>query len=245
MSTQLMQKISVYLSSLIFCILTVNVEAQKAKKTEKIDQTPLFNGLIIQADVASVIGSLLSTGETYSYEAGIQIDLKHKFFPVIEIGYAGANKTETNNLNFKTNGLYSRIGVDVNLLSPKKDEKPSTNLFLAGIRLGMSSFPYSVSNAVITDDYWGGSKSIIYSNLLSTKIWYEIVIGMRVELTKNVFMGWNVRNKTLLSQDATGAVAPWLIPGYGNNNSSNWGFNYVIGYKFQIPAKIKSIPLKL
>ena len=70
-----MQKISLYLSSLIFCILTVNVEAQKAKKTEKIDQTPLFNGLIIQADVASVVSSLLSTGVTYSYEAGAQLVL--------------------------------------------------------------------------------------------------------------------------------------------------------------------------
>jgi Domain of unknown function (DUF6048) len=235
-----MQRISVYISSLILCMLTVNVEAQKVKKTDNTYQTPLFNGLTIQADIASIISSLLSTGETYSYEAGAQIDLKHKFYPIIEMGFAGANKTATNNINFKTDGLYGRVGVDLNLLTPKKDEKPTTNLFLAGVRLGMSSFPYNISNAVITDDYWGGSQSISYSDKIATKIWYEIVIGMRVEVTKNIFMGWTVRNRSLLSQNVSGEVAPWFIPGYGTNAENNWGISYVIGYKFQLPTKPKT-----
>ena len=239
-----MQRISVYISSLILCMLTVNVEAQKIKKADITDQTPLFNGLTIQPDVASIVSSLLSTGETYSYEAGIQIDLKHKFYPVVEMGFAGANKTAANNINFKTNGLYGRIGVDLNLLTPKKDEKPTTTLFLAGVRLGMSSFPYNISNAIMTDDYWGGNQSINYSDKIATKLWYEIVIGMRVEVTKNIFMGWTVRNKSLLSQDTTGEVTPWYVPGYGINTENNWGISYVIGYKFQLPVKINKVPAK-
>ena len=245
MSKPTMQRIFVFISSLIICCMfSVEIYAQKTKKTEP-DLTPLFNGITIQGDVASVLGSLISNGETYSYEASAQVDLKHKFFPILEMGYGGANKISNNDIRFNTNGLYGRIGVDINLLTPKKDEKPTSNLFLAGVRLGMSSFPYSVSNAIITDDYWGGSQSVNYPNQITTKIWYEIVAGVRVEITKNIFMGWTVRSRNLLSQNTTGEVSPWYIPGYGTNADNNWGFNYVIGYKFQLPALKKSVPLKV
>lgn len=232
-----MQKIFVYISSLFLCLLTLTVEAQKSKKAPEKDNTPLFNGLTIQADAASLVSSLLSNGETYSYEAGVQVDLKHKFYPIFELGYGGANKTSNNDINFKTNGLFGRIGVDINLLTPKKDKKPTTNLFLAGIRLGMSGSPYSVTNVVITDNYWGRSEILNFPNQTSTKIWYEIVAGVRVEVTKNIFMGWTIRSKNMLSQDVTGNVTPWYIPGFGINTAGNWGLNYTIGYKLQIPVQ--------
>ena len=235
-----MQRIFVYISSLIICTLIVNVNAQKVKKADNTNQIPFFNGLTIQADLASVVGSILSNKESYSYEASAQIDLKHKFYPVIELGYAGANKTGNNNINFITNGLYGLIGVDFNLLNTKNEDKPNSNIFLAGVRLGMSGFPYSISNAIISDDYWGGNSTINYYDKISTKIWYEIVVGMRVEVSKNIFMGWNIRNRNLLNQDTSGDVTPWFIPGYGISSDNNWGISYVIGYKFQLPISTKT-----
>ena len=69
-----------------------NAEAQTTKKKVKeIDNTPLFNGISIQADAASLLSPLLSSGERYSYEAGLQVDLIHKYYPVFELGFAGAN----------------------------------------------------------------------------------------------------------------------------------------------------------
>ncbi len=235
-----MQKTFAYISSLILCTLTLTAVAQKNIKTPEKDNTPLFNGLTIQLDVASVASSFLSNGESYSYEAGAQVDLKHKYYPVFELGYAGANKTSNNDINFKTNGLFGRLGVDINLINPKKDQKPTTNLFLAGIRLGMSNFPYNVSNVIITDNYWGGSETFNYPAKISTKVWYEIVAGVRVEVTKNIYMGWTIRSKNMLSQDIAGEVAPWYVPGFGTNTGNNWGFNYTIGYKLQIPMKVKT-----
>ncbi|MEI6752042.1 MAG: DUF6048 family protein [Paludibacter sp.] len=238
-----MQKIFVFISSLIVCMFSVGSYGQKIKKPEP-DLIPVFNGITIQGDIASVVSSLVSGGETFSYEASSQVDLKHKFFPIFEIGYGGANKTSNNEINFKNSGLYECIGIDINLLSPKKDEKPTTNLFLAGIRLGMSSFPYSISNAIITDDYWKVTQSLNYPNQNAFKIWYEIVLGVRVEVTKNIFMGWSVRNRSLINQDVAGNIAPWYIPGYGNNTENNWGFNYVLGYKFQILPQKKTLTNK-
>lgn len=210
------------------------VQAQK-KIIESADtiKTPLYNGFTIQADIASAVTSALGNGETYSYEAGIQVDLKHKYYPILELGIAGANKTTADNIGFNTNAPFGRIGVDFNILKKKPDSKPTNNLFLVGLRLGMSNFKYKITNATISNDYWGGAEVVDYSNIpASTKVWWEIIAGVRVEILKNVYMGWTVRTKNLLTQDTEGEVAPWYIPGYGISASGNWGVNYTIGYHF-------------
>jgi hypothetical protein len=241
-----MQRTFKYISSLVLCLLVVySAQAQKKinPKTKLVTDTikvPFFNGISVQGDVASMASSFLSNGDTYSYEAAVQADFKHKYFPVFELGYAGADKLTIEKVGFKTNAFFGRAGIDFNVLKQKKDSKPTTNLLLVGLRLGMANFNYNTSNIAIADDYWGGStQTINYDNISTTKIWYEITAGIRVEILKNIFMGWTVRSKTLISKDVDGVVTPWYIPGFGINKSSNLGFNYTIGYKFQLPAKKK------
>lgn len=237
-----MQSTFKYISSLTLCILVVySAQAQKIKAVPDTIKMPLYNGIFVQADIASIASSLLSKGETYSYEAAFQADLKHKFFPTIELGFAGANKLTNDKIGFKTNGLFGRIGIDFNVLTPKKDSKPTTNLFLVGLRLGMTNYSYNISNITITDDYWGGTKAVLYNDNSTTKIWYEIAVGVRVEVLKNIFMGWTLRSKSLISNDVEGNISPWYIPGFGINNGTNWTINYTIGYKFNIPSKSKSL----
>jgi hypothetical protein len=211
-------------------VITVNAQKKIISSPDTI-RIPLYNGFTIQADLASAATSAIST-ETYSYEAGIQVDLKHKYYPIFELGFAGANKTTTDNIGYITNAPFGKIGLDFNILKKKKDSKPTNNLFLAGFRFGMSNFNYRLTNVTITDNYWGGSEVVFKDANTTTKIWWEIVAGVRVEVVKNFYMGWTIRNKNLISQDVAGAVAPWYIPGFGINNASNWGFNYTLGYHF-------------
>ncbi len=221
-------------------MLVFNVHAQKIKKTAEKETVNLLQGLTLQVDVAPIANLLLSSGETYSYEAAAQLDLKHQYYPILELGYAGANKTSNDAINFKSNSFFSRIGVDINLLSSKKDEEPTTNLFLAGLRLGICNFDYNISNVKIIDSYWNTSSTFNYPTKNTTRFWYEIVSGVRVEISKNIFMGWTVRIKNPISQDITSDVNPWYIPGFGQNSSTtNWGFNYTIGYKLNFDSKIK------
>lgn len=198
----------------------------------KLPEVKWWNGFFVQTDIASLISSSLTKGVNYSMEGGVQVDLKHKFFPVIELGLGGANKLTVDKIGYKTDALFGRIGVDFNLIKPKVDSKPSKNLFLLGLRLGTTHFNYDITNVLITDNYWGESKIMNYTNQSTTRIWYEIVAGVRVEVFKNIFMGWTVRNKHLIGVDAEGKVAPWFIPGYGKNVASNWGVNYTLGYHF-------------
>jgi len=233
-----MRKISLFINSYILCLLVFSVQAQKTAKVLEVDSIPFFNGIHLQGDAASAISSAISTKGNYSYEAGIQVDLKHKYFPVLEVGYAKINETSSSNISYQTQGLFERLGIEFNLISPKKDSKRTTNLFLVGVRVGMSNFNYNINNAIIADNYWGGSETVNYSDILVTKLWYEISAGVRVEIIKNIFMGWSVCSKSLINQDATGNPTPASIPGFGNTSGSNWGFKYTIGYKIDIHSKI-------
>jgi len=221
-----------YIISLLLLFCVISVRAQEKKDSTKLAKTLLLNGVTVQADIASLIGSILSKGETYSTEGSVQIDLKHKYYPVVELGFGGANKLSADNIGFKANGLFGRIGVDINLLKQKKDAKPSNNLFLAGARIGITNFSYDITNVSITDNYWGGTEILNYPNQYATKVWFEIVAGVRVEVFKNIFMGWTVRNKNLLNQDTEGNISSWYIPGFGINGGSTWGFSYTLGYRF-------------
>ena len=226
-----MRSISIFIISLFCCFIAVQLNAQE-KITKDSLKILLLNGVTVQADLASLATSFLSNGQNYSMEGGVQVDLKHKYYPIFELGIAGANKVTADNVGFKTNGLFGRLGVDINLINQKKDAKPTNNLFLAGVRLGMTSFAYTISNLQITDTYWGGTEIINYPNQLSTKIWFEVVVGVHVEVIKNIYMGWTVRNKNLISQDVAGQPVPWYIPGFGSNAGTNWGVSYTLGYHF-------------
>lgn len=242
-----MLKIFKYTSSLIFCMLMVysvqaqNIQIQKKAVSDSVT-IPLFNGIIVEGDIASVVGSALSKGVTHSYEGAVKIDLKHKFYPTLEFGYAGADKHTVDNIGFNTNGAFWRGGIDINMLKQKKAANAINSMLLLGIRLGVSNFNYSISNVTIVDEYWGGSaQAMDYNNLSTTKVWLELTAGIRVEVLKNIYMGWTIRNKNLLTSTADGAVTPWYIPGFGTNKSSNMGLNYTIGYKFQLPSKKKNV----
>jgi hypothetical protein len=227
-----MQSIYKYTISILLCVFVLFAKAQDKKPQEPKPAVPWWNGMFVQVDVASPVASAFSNGESFSMEAAAQLTIKKKYYPIVELGFANINKFTANNNGFDGGGLFGRVGVDFNLLKQKENSKPTNNLFLAGVRLGMSNFNYDITNLSIVDDYWGGSEALIYNNKNATKVWYEVVAGVRVEVLKNMYMGWTVRNKNQITSDTDGSVSPWYIPGFGHNASNSWGFNYIIGYKF-------------
>lgn len=230
-----MSKIFKYIiiSSLFLLGLLFNATAQEDKPAENDTvKTPFFQGLFVEFDVAPLVESALVNKYAQSVQGNVMANIKNRFFPVVELGFAHSSLTNSKDGYFTTSGLFEKIGMDFRLIKPNPKATIINNFVLGGLRLGMSHFNYSLTNMEVEDGYWGGSEIIDENSLSSTKIWFEIVAGMRVSIYKNIYMGWNVRNKRLLNNSKEGEVASWYIPGYGINNTSAWGFSYIVGYRF-------------
>jgi len=114
--------------SLLLAFGVLSVNAQVKKISADTVSKPWFRGLRIDLDLSPVVTTLLSNSETYSYQAAVQADIMHRYFPIVELGYAGADRIASNNIVFN-NGMFSKIGVDFSLMKQKKDAKPTNNLF--------------------------------------------------------------------------------------------------------------------
>lgn len=218
----------------IFFVIPESISAQEKADTTKTN-TPLYQGFTVELNVVSLAEKLTSNGVSYSYEGNVQFNLKRKFFPVIQIGYGGADKVLINQTSFSGKGMYEKIGVDFNLMKQKKNGTTLNNYLLAGIRLGTSRVNYSIINSPIynNSNYWGETlPDVNYNSIISSNFWLEISGGIRVEIYKNIILGWNIQSKHLLNNISNGNIYPWYIPGYGKTATSVWGFSYIIGYRF-------------
>ena len=89
-----MQHTYKYLISLLFIVCVLSVQAQQNKQ-DKQDTTNVkpafFDHFRVDLDLVPLINTVFSNGETYSYEAGVQASIKNKYFPAVEIGFAGTS----------------------------------------------------------------------------------------------------------------------------------------------------------
>ncbi len=239
----------------VFLYLSVPLEAQdtygsdryrqrsKPKKEEqKEDEVryPLFNGISVGVDLWGP-GSKLMGGDVLNTEVSVDVDLKHLFFPSLEIGYGKADAWNDNGIHYKSSAPYFRIGVDYNALAKKKHG----HMLLVGVRYGMSNPSYGVSslsladpiyggsvhNPNLTDDIWGGSLPYDHQDMSGSMQWLEFCLGIRAHIWKALYMGWTIRMKYKLSASSDRYGDPWQVPGFGKYGSNTMGVTYSIIYK--------------
>lgn len=246
-----------FINLLLFCLLaTLPLEAQqysagqtagnrqqKAKKEEKKKPEivyPLFNGVSIGVDLWGP-GSKLLGGDFMSSEVIVDVDLKHRYFPTIEIGYGATDSWNDTGIHYQTGAPYFRIGADYNALYNKQHG----HMLLVGMRYGFSSFKYdieslgiddpiyggSIGNPNLVDDIWGGSLSSHYKGIKGNMQWLEVCLGLRAKIWKQLYMGWGVRIRFRLSASTGRYGDPWYVPGFGKYNARSTGICYTITYK--------------
>jgi hypothetical protein len=172
----------------------------------------------------------------------IQADYPYKgnFFPTVEFGYQNVNDLK-DAFHYTNKGAYGRIGVDVNI---NKFESLSDNdLVFVGFRYGFSSFSHETPAAHYTN-YWGTLQSAFPKKNLGAH-WGELVFGLKGELLPNIFFGWSVRAKFLLSSTKDDHVTPYVIPGLGYT-ASEVPFDFSVTVAYRIPLiKTKKLPKAL
>lgn len=215
----------IFLPAISIFLFIGTIDAQEKKKDEE-KKEPLYLGTYVGADIFG-IGSKLFGGDFLSSEINVTVNLRHRFFPVIEVGYGTTDTTdEDNGIHYKSSAPYYRIGMNYNTMAKKK----SASFLYAGIRYGFSSFRYDV-NATLHDPVWKDEYPFNYNNQKSTVSWIEVLLGVEVEIYKNFHMGWALRYKSRISSQNTPNTTPWYVPGYGSNKSSNFGATYSLIYK--------------
>ena len=119
------QKILNYSISLAFCLLLslplqaqnsdisappANTPPKKEKKEAKEEvHYPLYNGISVSVDLWGP-GSKLFGSDFFSSEVAVDVNLKNRFFPIVELGYGNTDTWSDKGIHYKTGAPYFRIG---------------------------------------------------------------------------------------------------------------------------------------
>ncbi|MEN8120999.1 MAG: DUF6048 family protein [Bacteroidota bacterium] len=163
----------------------------------------------------------------------VDYEFKKNFFAVLEGGWLNYN-IDHPEYDYQINGFYALVGADYNVL--KKAIRVENDIMFVGLRYGASSFNQKVENITI-NNYWGTYVGDIEDQQLFGQ-WAEITGGLKAELffAKNIFIGWTLRTKILISGKNNEILEPFIIPGYGKTEKNfKFGISWFIAYR--IPFK--------
>src|SRR5690606_31009242 len=88
------------------------------------------------------------------------------------------------------------------------------------LRYGLGLINRGDANYTITDSAWGTFSGSVPATHL-TAHWIELTGGVRVEVAKYVFIGWNMRGKFLVNAKKFVELPPYNIAGYGKGEKNS------------------------
>ena len=98
-------------SSLLLCPLRSTAQEKKTATTEEKATVPLYQGTYVGLDVFG-LGSKIFGSDFTSAEVSVEVNLKNRFIPIIEIGYGHTDTTDDEtNIHYKASAPYFRIGM--------------------------------------------------------------------------------------------------------------------------------------
>ncbi|QKJ63114.1 DUF6048 family protein [Flavobacterium sp. M31R6] len=201
-------------------------------------------GLIVGADINKIARSIYDSnyngiGFTADYR------LTKKYYLYGEIGSEEVT-VEDPLLSTTTKGSYLKVGFDYNAYTNWLDME---NLITLGVRYGFSTFNEQLNNYLIYNPhpYFGQSGLIDsgkkYDGL--TASWAEVAAGVNVKVFNNIYVGFSLQLKVLVTNSEPGNFENLYIPGFNRTYDGNFGagFNYTVSYFIPIYKK-KVIPVK-
>lgn len=219
-----MRIMSKYILSSLLLIIVITGKAQ--------DQSTTNQGIRFGIDLSPII-VLAFEPERTGIGVSIDYEFKPNLFAVVEAGWLDYHP-EHEAYSYQINGFYSLVGIDYNVL--KKAIRVENDILFVGLRYGASSFNQKVEDITISN-YWGTYVGDSENQQLFGQ-WAEITGGLKAELffAKNVFIGWTLRAKILISGKNNEILEPYIIPGYGKTEKNfRFGISWFIAYR--IPFK--------
>lgn len=142
-------------------------------------------------------------------------------------------------LSYTTSGMFLKVGADRNFHQNWLD---MNNLIYVGGRYGISLHDQTLHSYRVNTGNAYFDEEMQYPELKSSGLaahWLELVVGIKVEILENLFLGMNVRMKGLLSQKQPEGFENLYYPGYGQKYSGNIGVGFGYTLNYLIPLKKK------
>jgi hypothetical protein len=239
-----MKHTSKFTFSIALILLSFLVNAQQ-KKTDSIPPKIEKFGIRFGADLFKLTRSFYDK----NYK-GIEFVGDYRFtknyYLAAEIG--NENKTtEDDRLNTTAKGTYIKAGFDYNSYENWLDMR---NMVFIGLRYGASTFSQQLNSYKLynTSTYFPEAPTVISGekfNGLSAQ-WLEVVVGMKAEVLKNIYVGFSVRMNKILSNTKPDNFDNLYVPGFNRTYNGDFGvgFNYTVSYFLPL-YKTKSSPKKV
>ncbi len=234
------QRMSKYFISGLLVLIFANVLAQNnTKSTDSVVYKHKY-GLRVGGDLNKLVRSFVD--DNYKgFEVNADYRITHNLYVAGELG-TEEKTTDVEFFDAQTSGSYFKAGVDYNVYD---NWFGMDNLIFGGLRVGLASFKQQLNGYTIydTDHYWepySDPDTTEFSNL--SAIWAEIIVGVKVEVLNNLYVGFNAQLKSLISDDQPANFENVYIPGFNktyDNSSIGVGFGYNISYLIPLYKKDK------
>ncbi len=220
------------LFSFLLVFSSHNLLAQSTTDTTSSEDTvkkPKINyghQVAVSFDVAQILyNNMLSYRK--GYELAAEYYMKDELYLVAEGGWGSSNIYYTD-LAYTTTNNFFRLGINRSLL--ERASLKDWDMMFIGLRFGMAFIDRSAGSYNISDTLWGNSSGTIPAKNL-TAYWAEVTGGMRLELVKGFYIGYNIRGRFLMDVKALKDLAPQFIAGYGRGDKSSvFDFNLYLTY---------------
>ncbi len=191
--------------------------------TKKVKE-PIFTYYRIGIDVSKIAMSFAQ--QKYKvFEAQADVFYKQNLYFNVEFGY-GSSVVDNDFLKYKSNNSFLRLGMDKTFFS--KDFKGDFDNASVGVRYGIGLINRGDGTYATHDIVWGNSSGVVEGASFMVH-WLELTGGFRLEIMKNIFIGWTGRAKTFINPKKFEKLPPSYVAGYGRGDKNTaFGYNFYV-----------------
>ena len=191
-----------------------------------------MKGIRIGFDASKLLFPLIYNGERKGFEVTVDKFIKGDVFATLEAGWLKVNLDRQPDYIYTGNGLYGKLGVDLNLLKSRVPD--SNDIIYGGVRYAYSKFSHQADNIKVPGHFWPDATDMFIPKKNMTAHWLEILFGVKAEVIDNLYINLTFRFKFLIVPPKDNLSTPYLIPGYGKGNSEfELGINYYVSYNIR------------